>query len=131
MARNSQLVAENRDYLVINTQQAKNIVTEWLTDIDLIQVIELGLPEIDDRYDYWRVPLCAKGGVKIGEVVIDAYSTEILISKTTKPELLTARLLKQDENKVVAAKKQKKEYKLSHLRNTIGLGDAADMIEEM
>ncbi|MEB3247953.1 MAG: site-specific DNA-methyltransferase [Merismopediaceae bacterium] len=131
MARNSQLVAESRDYRVINTQQAKKIVTAWLKDCHLISGIELGLPEIDDRYDYWRVSLCTQGNVKIGEVVIDAYSTAILVSKTTKPELLKARLLKQDKQKVVTCKKQKKDYKLSNLRNTIGLGDAENLIQEM
>jgi DNA modification methylase len=69
---------------------------------------------------------------KIGEVVIDAYSTEIIASKTTKPEILIARLLKQDETKVIEKKQNnKKEYKLSNLRNTIGFGDSARLLEEM
>ncbi|MGL5034101.1 MAG: DNA-methyltransferase [Microcystaceae cyanobacterium] len=131
MARNTQLTSENRDYLVLNVQQARAIATDWLTEIELLNVVDLGLPEIDDRYHYWRVPLCIKQGSKIGEVVIDAYSTEIIASKTTKPELLTARLLKQDEAKVIAKKQPKPEYKLSHIRNTIGLGDSADLITEM
>jgi DNA modification methylase len=89
------------------------------------------LPEIDDRYHHWRVPLCFDSGSKIGEVVIDAYSTEILFSKTTKPELLTARLLKQDEAKISERKRRNPEYKPSRLRNTIGLGDCVELIEDM
>jgi DNA modification methylase len=131
MARNSQTVTEERDYLVLNVKQSKNIVKDWLSDIDLIHVIKSGLPEIDDRYHFWRVPLCSNNGAKIGEVVIDAYTSEIIASKTTNPELLTARLLKQDENKIIAQKQGKKEYKLSNLRNTIGLGDSASLLDEM
>lgn len=131
MRRNGQLVSEEREYLVLNVQQAKNIVKDWLSEIQLVNVIKLGLPEVDDRYHYWRVPLCTKSKTKIGEVVIDAFSTEIIASKTTKPEILTARLLKQDENRVTEARQNKREYKLSNLRNTIGYGDSASLLEEM
>jgi len=131
MARSSPLISEERAYLVLNVQQAKRIVRDWLSEIELAQVTKLGLPEIDDRYHYWRVPVCVNHGEKIGEVVIDAYSTEIIASKTTKPELLIARLLKQDEEKVIEKKKNKREYKLSNIRNTIGFGDSAHLLDEM
>ncbi|MFH1250141.1 MAG: site-specific DNA-methyltransferase [bacterium] len=131
MKYNGRLISEERKYLVLNVQQAKHIVKDWLAEIQLVNVIKFGLPEVDDRYNYWRVPLCAKSGNKMGEVVIDAYSTEIIASKTTKPEILTARLLKQDENKIIEIKQSKKEYKISNLRNTIGYGDSALLLEEM
>lgn len=131
MTRNGQLVSEERKYLVLNVQQAKRIVKDWLAEIQLANVMKLGLPEVDDRYHCWRVPLRAKSGTKIGEVVIDAYSTEIIASKTTKPAILTARLLKQDETKIIEPRQNKKEYKLSNLRNTVGFGDSAQLLEEM
>ena len=129
MTRNQELVSEKRKYLVLTVAQAKEIVNNWLTEIDLGNAIKLGLPEVDDRYHHWRVPLCAENGNRLGEVVIDAYSTEIVLPKTTRPELLTARLLKQDESKL--ARKRKHSYTLSHLRNTVGLGDCVELIEEM
>lgn len=131
MSLNSQLISEERKYLVINTQQAKDIVRDWLSDIELVHITKLGLPEIDDRYHYWRVPVCIKNGKKIGEAVIDAYSSEIIASKTTKPEILTARLLKQDEGKISEKRENKKEYRLSNLRNTIGFGDSTHLLDEM
>jgi len=51
MTRNAQLVSEEREYLVLNVQQAKGIVRDWLSEIELGQVIKLGLPEVDDRYN--------------------------------------------------------------------------------
>ncbi|MCZ8161392.1 MAG: site-specific DNA-methyltransferase, partial [Microcystis sp. LE19-196.1B] len=67
----------------------------------------------------------------VGEVVIDAYTTEILADRTTQTEIIIARLLKQDESKLETPKKTKKEYKLSSLRNTIGFGDCSELLEEM
>jgi len=131
MTQKRELISEKRKYLVLTVAQAKEIVTNWLAEIDLENATKLGLPEVDDRYHHWRVPVCAENGNKIGEVVIDAYSTEIVLAKTTKPEILTARLLKQDETKLIENKRENHQYKSSHLRNTIGLGDCVDLIENM
>ncbi len=131
MPRDVPLVSEQREYLVLTVQQARQIVQEWLAEIQLSNVTKLGLPEIDDRYHYWRVPLCANSGAKVGEVVIDAYTTEIMAAKTTRPELLTARLLKQDEAKAAAPVQSKREYILSSLRNSVGLGDSLHLLDDM
>ena len=131
MTRSRELISEKRKYLVLTVAQAKEIVNNWLAEIDLENAINLGLPEVDDRYHHWRIPLCAENGGKIGEVVIDAYSTEIIFSKTTKPEIITARLLKQDEAKLNERKRRNHQYKLSHVRNTIGFGDCVELIENM
>lgn len=131
MTRKKPLVAESRNYLVTTVSQAKDITLSWLTEIELNKVISLGLPEVDDRYHIWRVPLLpAAGGVKIGEVVIDAFTTEILHGKTTKPEMIEARLLKKDEVRL-SQKRRNVIYPVSTLRNTIGLGDSAELIDAM
>jgi len=130
--RNKPLVAESRKYLVTTVAQAKKIAADWLYEIELCQVIRFGLPEIDDRYHVWRVPLCKEDGTtKIGEVVIDAYTTAILHEKTTKPEMLEARLLKKDEVQANKKRHQKADYPISSLRNTVGQGDCVELIEEM
>jgi len=131
MARTKPLVSESRNYLVTTVSQAKSITKDWLSEIDLDKVIRLGLPEVDDRYHIWRVPLCNTGNTKLGEVVIDAYTTAILPEKTTKPEMLEARLLKKDEAHIARKRRNHIEYPVSLLRNTVGLGDSADLIDEM
>jgi len=74
MSRQKPLIAEARKYLVTTVAQAKEIATNWLKDVDLSKVIGFGLPEVDDRYHVWRVPLLPlNNGSRIGEVVIDAY----------------------------------------------------------
>ena len=126
-----ELVSEKRGYLLRTVAEAKEIVLNWLREINLVNAIKLGLPEVDDRYHIWRVPLCNEQKKTVGEVVIDAYTTEILADRTTRTEIIIARLLKQDESKLETRKKTKKEYKLSSLRNTIGFGDCGELLEEM
>ncbi|NCQ70342.1 MAG: site-specific DNA-methyltransferase [Microcystis aeruginosa W13-15] len=126
-----ELVSEKRGYLLRTVAEAKEIVLNWLREINLVNAIKLGLPEVDDRYHIWRIPLCNEQKKTVGEVVIDAYTTEILLDKTTRTEIIIARLLKQDESKLEKRHKTKKEYKLSSLRNTIGFGDCGELLEEM
>lgn len=129
---NKALTSQTRNYLVINSIQAKSIVTTWLLDIELAQVIKFGLPEIDDRYHVWRVPLLSEEtGEKIGEAVVDAYTTSMLLDKTTKVDLLEARLLKKNTLKKKKNEKSENEYSTPSLRNTIGLGDCVDLIDDM
>ena len=65
----------------------------YLNSIELDKAIDFGLPEIDDRYHIWRVPVKSKNNESIGEVVIDALTTLINEKKTTSKELLESRLL--------------------------------------
>lgn len=132
MARNKPLVSEIRKYLVTTVAQAREIVRLWLQAIDLYHVVKLGLPEVDDRYHCWRIPLLKEDRrTRIGEVVVDAYTTEILHEKTTRPDILEARLLKQDKECTEAKRCPKIVYPISPLRNTIGLGDCVELLEEM
>ena len=62
-------------------------------EIDLDKVIDFGLPEVDDRFSVWRVPLLSKSCERIGELVIDAITTFIDRTKTTEKEVLENRLL--------------------------------------
>jgi DNA modification methylase len=132
MRRNKPLVSESRNYLVTTVSQAKEITQEWLQEIELSQIVKLGLPEVDDRYHVWRIPLCTENGnARIGEVVIDAYTTAILHDKTTRPEMLEARLLRKEEAPKHRKQRQRVEYPISTLRNTVGQGDCAELIEDM
>lgn len=124
-------VAEKRKYNVLNVSDARRVTETWLENIDLQEAITLGLPEIDDRYHVWRVPLVGKdSSERVGEVVIDAYTSFLLKDKSTSPEILEARLLKRK----VKRKKtsiRKKNYKPSNLRNTIALGNAVQILQDL
>lgn len=131
MSQSKPLIAQTRKYLVTTVAQAREIAASWLAEIELAKVVTFGLPEVDDRYHIWRVPLCAaESGARLGEVVINAYTTAIIYEKTTKPEMLEARLLKKDEPPL-SKERRKMVYPVSPLRNTIGLGDCLELIDEM
>ena len=132
MADAKPLVSERRRYLVTTVAQAKEITVNWLTEIELNHVVSLGLPEVDDRYRIWRVPLLRQlDDARIGELAIDAYNTVVLHEKSTKPEMLEARLLKKDEVRAEKKRKNDAKYPVSTLRNTIGLGDCVNLLDEM
>lgn len=131
MTNRKSSVAESRKYRVTTVADAKAITESWLRELDLSKAVNLGLPEVDDRYHIWRVPLRSHQNGKVGEVVINAYTTEILADKTTRPEMLEARLLQKKEVSQVNHKPEKPIYKISPLRNTVGLGDCVELMDEM
>lgn len=127
-------VSELRKYAVLTVEAAREIASVWLKRAKLHNAIFFGLPEVDDRYHVWRVPLVGKATQeRIGEVVIDAYSSLILENKSTAPAVLEARLLGRDENakKASATRTEAKGRVLSSLRNCIAQGDAEEILQEL
>jgi len=126
-ARKPSVYAE-RKYRVASVKEAKEIASNFIAAIELEKVISFGLPEVDDRYHIWRVPLKSNTGEQIGEIAIDARTSIIREEKTTRREILEARLLGR-ENAATTVKTGKGALpKISNLRNTIGLGDSAELL---
>lgn len=124
-----QTVSEQRGYRVLSVEEAKRIASTWLQSIGLDRAVEFGLPEVDDRYHIWRIPLVRLGtSERIGEAVIDAYTTFILEQKTTRQEVLEMRLLNREEKP--KHNKPTNGYNLSALRNTIAKGDCEKILQE-
>ena len=127
-------VSELRKYAVLNVEAAREIASVWLERARLHNAIFFGLPEVDDRYHVWRVPLVNKATQeRIGEVVIDAYSSLILEDKSTSPEVLEARLLGRDEEigKSPTLHTAPAGYVMSSLRSCIAQGDAEGILQEL
>lgn len=117
-------------FRVRSADQAKEIGKQYLLEIDLDKVIDFGLPEVDDRFSFWRVPLLSKSGERIGELVIDAITTFIDRNKTTEKEVLENRLLGRVDRK--KSKVKKGDFvRLSTLRNTIGFGDSEELLKDL
>jgi len=125
-------VAEQRKYGVLNVDDARGIARTWLEAISLQNVVDFGLPEVDDRYHVWRVPLLDQaGGERLGEVVIDAHSTLIVEKQTTRPDILEARLLGRNGENDPQREWSKESYTLSSLRNTIACGDSKKILQDL
>ena len=119
-----------KTYHVTNVSEAKKVARQWIEQFGYQKAVGFGLPEIDDRYDIWRVPVVAKNNKhKVGEVIIDALTTFVDSKKTTKPGVLKARLLQTV--KTTARQKTNTKYEVSKLRNTIALGDAEEVLGQL
>ena len=124
-------VYSKRKYNIVQVSQAKKVAETWLASANLHNSIAFGLPEADDRYHIWRVPLLTLGrDHRIGEVVIDAFSTLVVEDKTTKKEILEDRLLGREE-KVNQRRKNNDKYIVSQQRNTVAHGDSEFVLQEM
>jgi len=131
MERRNPKVAIQRGYVVLTADQARQIALEWLKAGRLENAIALGLPEVDDRYHVWRVPLL--GGVsseRIGEVVIDAYTSLVIENRSTRFDVLEARLLGRPPEATPMSRRSDR-YLLSSLRNIVALGDCEEILMEL
>ncbi|HLF27476.1 MAG TPA: site-specific DNA-methyltransferase [Anaerolineae bacterium] len=133
MAGRKPTVAERRKYHILDVRSAKQVATVWLERARLQKTIGFGLPEIDDRYHVWRVPLLNKASrARIGEVVIDAHTSLVVEGKSTAPETLAARLLGREPiTRTRSASPANGKYSLSTLRNTIALGDCEQVLQDL
>jgi len=122
-------LTKKKHYKITTVEQAKSVSRNFLKSIELDKAIEFGLPEIDDRYHIWRVPVKSKNNENIGEIVIDAFTTLINEKKTTNKVVLESRLLGRKNGNEVK-KNSGSIPKISNLRNTIGLGDSEVLLQE-
>lgn len=128
------MVSEERNYVVINTEQAKKITSEYLVgSLDNMDYIDYGLPEIYDRYDIWNVPVLYKKEV-IGEIAVNAYSKEVNPKLSSNIEILIGRKEKIDTGENVAVQKCKSTrvpYRVSELENMIIKGRAERALRKL
>ena len=90
------LVSDARHYAVRTVDDARARADDAVQGWGLRDAVRFGLPEIDDRYHVWRVPVvsCASAATA-GEVVLDARSGALDPARTTAPDTLRARLDQQ------------------------------------
>lgn len=129
--RRNPTVALQRGYAVLTADQARQVALEWLKAGRLERAVDLGLPEVDDRYHVWRVPLVNPArNEPIGEVVIDAYTSLVVENRSTRFDILEARLLGRPTDAMPPSRSQER-YILSSLRNTVALGDCEEILAEL
>lgn len=128
----SRMVTQLRQYSVIDVQGAKDVAMIWLEKANLQNAITFGLPEVDDRYHVWRVPLLNRSTQeRIGEVVIDARTSLILEKKSTASATLEARLLGRAVETAPSAPRAGTMRALSALRNTLIQGDSEAALSDL
>lgn len=125
-------VTQKRNYFVQNTKNAIEIADVFLrTELtpENFTNILYGLPEVDDRYHIWRVPICDLNQNRIGEVVIDAFTGTINLSKSSKLTIRNINMSKKIDK--VKSKKIKKDIELSNLKNTLITNDSRVALKKL
>lgn len=126
------MVAEKRRYRVLTTEDARTIAVRELEAAGLSEKVCFGLPEIDDRYHIWRVPLLSSDHEeKVGEVVIDAKSALVQANRSTATEVLRARLELEPNGSKPRRKRTTTKIARSSLPNSILLGDSEETLAEL
>lgn len=117
--------------MVDNVKDIREIVHRWI-DSHLLEFkdnISLGLPEIDDRYNLWRVSLVLSNGNSflIGEVKV---SMDGEVVEHTETNLLIKRLKKFIDQKEITREKIPGLFYPAPIPNKVILGDAVNVLDE-
>lgn len=127
--------------VVGNVAGARQIVREWLGGFQLTEFVAMGLPEIDDRKNVWRVPLLvlgngANGQRALGEVVIDAATGSVCAH--TEVEIIRRRLATSasaaadnGEEPVPVKRSGHRQPPPPYVPNKVVLGDAAEVLPDL
>jgi len=128
------VITEERNYNVINTEQAKKITDDYLTaQLESMENITYGLPEIYDRYDIWNVPVLYKKEV-IGEVAVDVYAKNINYKLSSDISILQGRKQRIDRGNIITLNKgerKKGDYRISSLSNMILKGRSELVLNQL
>ena len=134
MATSSKNIYEQREYAVTSVAQAKTLSERFLLDQNQeFEKIKFGLPEVDDRYHVWRIPVLDDNKERIGELVIEARTGEIDSNKSSDIDVMLKKILTQgivtmDKKK---AKAERSVIARSQLRSTLIQGDAEETLAEL
>jgi DNA modification methylase len=134
MASKSKNVYEQRSYTVTSVAQAKSLSEKFLLDQNQeFEKIKFGLPEVDDRYHVWRIPILDENKERLGELVIEAKTGEIDPTKSSDinvmlKKILTQGIITMDKN---SKKTERSVVARSELRSTIIQGDAEVTLAEL
>jgi DNA modification methylase len=133
MAETKQNVYQKRGYAVTSTAQVKKIVLSYLADeSEAFASAKLGLPEVDDRYHVWRIPVLDSSKERVGEVVVNAKTGDLDLGKSSETSVMVQKLAEYQPGEAKKATKSKKSVIVrSELRNTLIQGDAELALAEL
>ena len=117
-------------FRVKTAMMAREISYNFMESYGLQNAVVFGLPEVDDRYAIWRVPIITKSKERVGEVVIDAMTTEVDLNRSSTKEVLENRLLGRATSKNYSEKRESIPH-ISTLRNTVILGSSESALMDL
>lgn len=129
VARRARLISEDRAYEVRTVDEARAMAGHHVQGWDLGGGLTFGLPEVDDRYHVWRVPVLAGAATRVGEIVIDARTATVDPVRSSDPATVRARLARPD--RVPDPTAATDPITRSPLSNTVLCGDSEVTLREL
>ena len=114
-----------------STNAVRNIVKNWIANnlLEIVDSIECGLPEYDDRLKVWRVTLKPIHGITtLGEIQVDQEITKVV--DFTNTSLIIERFQKESNNKKELKTFRKNVFIPAPIPNKVILGDSIRVLED-
>lgn len=114
-----------------STNAVRNIVKNWIANnlLEIVDSIECGLPEYDDRLKVWRVTLKPIHGITtLGEIQVDKEITKVV--DFTNTSLIIERFQKESNNKKILKTSRKNVFIPAPIPNKVILGDSIRVLED-
>lgn len=111
-------------------KDVRQVVYDWIAEyLPDEEALDMGLPEYDDRYDLWRVPLVVKNHKQhlIGEIKVN-YKKEVV--ESTNVDLIKSRIDKLREVIQTETFRKSDLFYPAPVPNKVILGDAIDVLNE-
>ena len=116
---------------LLSAKEVRIICKKWIEENlpELKNTLLLGLPEIDDRYDFWRVSIILKNHkeTSVGEICVNGKKEIVSYTETSLIKSRVNALGTTIENKTV---KSKDVFKPTPIPNKVILGDAVEVLSE-
>ncbi|MCL5877709.1 MAG: site-specific DNA-methyltransferase [Candidatus Bathyarchaeota archaeon] len=115
----------------LTAKEVREIARDWINKTlpEFVEILSLGLPEIDDRYDFWRVSIVIKThrDKSVGEISVNS---EKEIVSHTEINLIESRIKTQEIPAVKKTRDKKDIFRPSPIPNKIILGGAVEVLSE-
>lgn len=114
-----------------STNSVRNIVKNWIANnlLEIVDLIECGLPEYDDRLKVWRVTLKPIHGIStLGEIQVDKDITKVV--DFTNTSLIIERVQKESNNNKSSKTSRKNVFIPAPIPNKVILGDSIRVLED-
>lgn len=112
---------------VHSAAKARELARQWIKTNIIGYEINLGLPEVDDRYEAWRVSLLSELSEVVGELMIRCHDGEIV--QATKLSVIMSRLSPSEKaNKTQFGDKNKDPDYIYSGESAVVCGDAREVL---
>ena len=125
------IVYTQRDYAVRRAEYAMELARAVVGTWDLVEATSFGLPEVDDRYHVWRVPIMHSDS-RVGELVISAKTGIVDVARSSKRSSVQERIQAPDlDNSPASWAADHSQIISSTLRNTILCGSSEQTLRQL